>query len=94
MRHRRQQFAYLQRRVEPVGPHDRQPPHPGHLARHLLPDEPGGGLVQQNRGPQQFGHPSSREARFTTGPKTVTFTWSTVPILPATAGPVATPMPA
>ncbi len=37
--------------------------------------------------------PSSREARFTTGPKTVTFTWSTVPILPATARPVAMPMP-
>ena len=36
---------------------------------------------------------SSREARFTTGPNTVTFTWSTVPIFPATARPLAMPMP-
>ncbi len=40
-----------------------------------------------------FVIPSRREARLTTGPKTVTFTWSTVPILPATARPVARPMP-
>ena len=36
---------------------------------------------------------SSREARLTTGPKTVTFTWSMLPILPATARPLAMPMP-
>ena len=89
----RQQLTDLQRFVEPVRSQSRYAADARDAWRDTLANLAGRRFIDQDRSRSSLVKFSRRAAKLTTGPNTVTFTWSTVPILPATAGPVAIPMP-